>query len=173
MSTTDEENFSPVSKVQQVRQAADSLGISERTVYRRLRSGKLEQLPAGSCRVGSDMTSVSKEAMETLIQDRVASRIDNVVCQNDMTLDKLTALRQDMAQKDAQIRSLLENQQELTLTIQKLQSQIFELARLALQQAKAEEKPEPAPVALPLPRETRRRGLWTWLRTVGGQNRGR
>ncbi|MCW3098536.1 MAG: hypothetical protein JWL77_4154 [Chthonomonadaceae bacterium] len=142
MSALHDENPESISKVHQVRQAANMLGISERTVYRRLRSGKLEQLPTESHSTDSVMSFVSEERMEAILQDRIASKLDKMVCQNDMTNDKLAALRQELAHKDAQIRTLLENQQELTHTIQKLQTQIYELARLALTQpAKAEEKP--------------------------------
>ena len=125
MSALREQNPQPVSKVQRVRQAASTLGISERTVYRRLRSGKLEQLPAESQSVDSVMTFVSEETVQKIVASQITPHIDRIVCQNDMTNDNLANLRQELANRDAQIRSLLENQQELTHTIQKLQAQIF------------------------------------------------
>jgi chromosome segregation ATPase len=146
MSALHDENPELLSKVQQVRQAASTLGISERTVYRRLRSGKLEQLPTEPLPADSVMTIVSEERMEASLQDRIASKLDKMVCQNDMTNDNLAALRQELAHKDAQIRTLLENQQELTHTIQKLQEQIFELARLALLQSSRSDDSDQGPV---------------------------
>ncbi len=91
-----------------------------------------------------------------------------------MTNDNLSALRQEMAKKDAQIYTLLETQQELTRTIQKLQAQIFELARLALiQPAKVDEKPAEAPLANLPPPVQPRRGLLDLLRNLwsGGTRR--
>ena len=91
--------------------------------------------------------------------------MSDILCQHDMTNDKLAAIRQDIAHKDMQIRSLLENQQELTHTIQKLQAQIFELARLALLHPVSEqEKPQEPPfdvIPSPEPRPQGRRG-WLW-----------
>ncbi len=167
MSAPHDENTDAISKVQRVRQAANNLGISERTVYRRLRSGKLEQLPLESQSTDTVMSSVSIERVEAIIQDQIASRIDKVMCQNDMTNDNLANLRQELGNRDAQIRSLLETQQELTHTIQKLQAQIFELARLALiQPAKVDEKPEEAALVVELQSSHPRTGLRGILRTL-------
>lgn len=122
-----------ISKVERVRQAASVLGISERTVYRRLRSGKLDQWPAEKRGAGTVTTSVSDERIVEIVLSQIAPHMDRFSCQNDMTNDNLAALRQELARRDAQIESLLQNQQELTCTIQKLQEQIYELARLALE----------------------------------------
>lgn len=164
----------PVSKVLQVRHAANALGVSERTVYRRLRSGKLEQLPVMKQTADIVMSAVSEERVIEVIQDRITSQINRLMCQGDMTNDNLSALRQEMAKKDAQIYTLLETQQELTRTIQKLQAQIFELARLALiQPAKVDEKPAEAPLANLPPPVQPRRGLLDLLRNLwsGGTRR--
>lgn len=168
MTALQNENHEPTSKVQRVRLAANTLGISERTVYRRLRSGKLEQLPMESRSADIVTSIVSDVRAEVLTQDRIAFHMDKIICQNDMTNDNLAALRQDLANRDAQIRTLLEYQEDLTHTIQKLQEQIFELARLALMQpAKMEEKPAEVPGAIEPHSSRRKGGLVGWLRTLG------
>jgi tRNA U34 5-carboxymethylaminomethyl modifying enzyme MnmG/GidA len=174
MSTLDEEKSEQHSKGERVRQAAYTLGISERTVYRRLRSGKLEQLSLESLSFDTVMSSVNAAKIETLIQDQISSRIDSLMRQNDMTNDKMTILCRELANRDAQILSLLENQQELTLTIQKLQAQIFELARLALLHPVHEQvKPQEKPLAVTQSPEPKFRGIRGWLRSLGNRNRSR
>lgn len=138
MNPDHEEVSGAVSKVQRVRQAANVLGISERTVYRRLRSGKLENLPAETQPAVSVMSNVSEEQIAEVVSSQIKPLLDRFACQNDMTNDKLAVLGQQLTERDAQIRTLLENQQELTATIQKLQGQIYELARLALVQSSAQ-----------------------------------
>lgn len=174
MSTRHNEIPDSISKVQQVRHAANTLGISERTVYRRLRSGKLEQLPTDIPITDNVMTSVSESVIVELISTQVEPHLTKMACQNDMTNDKLSALRQDLANRDAQIQTLLENQKELTATIQKLQTQIYELARLALiQPARIEEKPLDVPTPMDSPSLKRKGGLVGWLRTLGQRGEGR
>jgi len=165
MSAHHEENPAPISKVLRVRHAANTLGISERTVYRRLRSGKLEQLPTEIPLNDNVMTFVSEATVIELISTQIDPHLSKLACQNDMTNDKLSALRQELENRDAQIQTLLENQKELTLTIQKLQAQMFELARLALlQPTKVEEKPAEITLAADLPSGTPASGWRSWLR---------
>ncbi len=95
-------------KIERVRQAAAMLGISERTVYRRLRAGDISDLP---------------EANPSAV--------------NDMTTDKILSLEQTLVTRDEQITALLERQKELTAAVQQLQNQMCELARLALTQTVA------------------------------------
>ena len=174
MSTRHDEITDSISKVQQVRHAAHTLGISERTVYRRLRSGKLETLPTDAPPTDNVMTIVSDAAIIELITSQIEPQFAKMLCQNDMTNDRLAILRQDLANRDAQIQALLENQKELTATIQKLQAQIFELARLALiQPTKAEEKPGDVPPTIELLSPKRQGGLVGWLRTLGKRGEGR
>jgi len=174
MSTRQNEITESISKVQQVRQAANVMGISERTVYRRLRSGKLEQLPTEVAGTDNVMTYVSETAMVELMAVQIEPHMDRLARQNDMTNDKLSALRQELANRDAQIQMLLENQKELTATIQKLQAQIYELARLALiQPARMEEKPADVPQLVDPLSVKRKGGLVGWLRTLRHRGEGR
>jgi hypothetical protein len=151
MSALRDENSEPISKVQQVRQAASVMGISERTVYRRLRSGRLDQLPTETPVADSVMTVVNDATIAELISAQIEPHLHKMVCQNDMTNDKLSALSQELVNRDVQIRTLLENQKELTLTIQKLQAQIYELARLALTQAPKSDDQTPGAPSLSSP----------------------
>lgn len=162
-----EEAQASISKVQRVRNAADTLGISERTVYRRLRSGKIEALSEISKPTDTVMTNDMANRMEDLLRSQNADLSKHLECQNDMTLDKLSCLWQNLTERDAQIRVLLQNQQELTLTIQNLQEQIYELARLALTQTvRAEEHAVAFPVAPEqIPAQTAV-GLRGWLRSL-------
>ncbi|MCW3055825.1 MAG: hypothetical protein JWN14_4995 [Chthonomonadales bacterium] len=174
MSTRHNEIPESISKVQQVRQAANVMGISERTVYRRLRSGKLEQLPSEIPFTDNVMTLVSETTMAEQISVQISPRMDKLARQIDMTNDNLSALRQELANRDAQIQMLLENQKELTATIQKLHAQIFELARLALiQPAKTEEKPAEVSLTIDSPSLKRKGGLMGWLRSLGQRGEGR
>jgi hypothetical protein len=116
------------------------------------------------------MTIVSDEKLVAIIQDQIGLKLSALASQNDMTVDKLSALRQELEIRDDQIRALLENQQELTRTIQKLQGQIFELARLALQQPpRMEEKPAEAPLSPPPPPGKWQSGILGWLRALRGR----
>ena len=132
MSAPHNDTPEPLSKVQRVRLAADTLGISERTVYRRLRSGRLEQLPVEIRNTDAVMSNVSVSVVEDVIASQFASLSEKTACQFDMTNDNLAAIRQELATRDQQVETLLQNQQELLHTIQNLQGQIYELARLAL-----------------------------------------
>ncbi len=112
--------------------------------------------------------------MEVLIQEAISSIRNELVCQYDMTNDKLANLRQELDSRDTQIRTLLETQQELTHTIQNLQAQMFELARLALlSAAAAEPKPATAPLVEVPALSKRRKGLADMLRILLGHDRGR
>jgi hypothetical protein len=53
---------------------------------------------------------------------------------DNVTQSVLDSLRAEMAVKDEQIARLIEAQREMTATLQKLQEQMFELARLVLSQ---------------------------------------
>lgn len=174
MSTSYGENSAPLSKVLRVKQAASTLGISERTVYRRLRSGKLDQLPVELPGTDDVVTGVSDVSMLDLISSQIEAYLNKMACQNDMTNDKLSVLCQDLASRDAQIQTLLENQKELTLTIQKLQAQIYELARLALTQpSRAEEQPQSVPVISQAPSVKKPGGIAALLRILGRRNKER
>ena len=170
MNAIHEGDSQAVSKVERIRQAANTLGISERTVYRRLRSGKIDQLPVVERSRDTVMSSVSESDVLKLITSQMTPIIAQITCQFDMTNDNLSILRREIADRDARIRSLLENQQELTHTIQNLQGQIFELARLALIQPTkvdtAVEIPLETSVAVTVPAIKRRTGFRSWLRTL-------
>ncbi len=172
MSTFHEVNTEPVSKVQRVRQAANTLGISERTVYRRLRSGKIDQLPTESYVADSVMSDGSDKALAESLLSQIAPHLERLACQSDMTDGKLSVLRQELAGRDEQIRSLLENQQELTRTIQNLQGQIYELARLALlQTATGKDRTMSRGEAVANPIVPPRSGVRNWLRSLWGRDR--
>ena len=170
MNAVHEGDSQAFSKVERIRQAANTLGISERTVYRRLRSGKIEQLPVAECGRDTVVSSVSDADVLSLFTSQFAPMFDQIVRQNDMTNDNLSILRREIADRDACIRSLLENQQELTHTIQNLQGQIFELARLALiQPTKADaaaDTPLETSFAVTAPAVKRRTGFRGWLRML-------
>jgi hypothetical protein len=167
MSTFHEVSTEPVSKVQRVRLAANTLGISERTVYRRLRSGKLEELPTETLVADSVMSYGSDAVSHELILSQIQTVIERLTCQIDMTNDKLSVFQLELAGRDDQIRILLENQQELTRTIQNLQGQIYELARLALlQTATAADRPMSRGEAVANPVVPQRSGVQNWLRSL-------
>lgn len=162
-----EEAQGPISKVQRVRNAADTLGISERTVYRRLRAGTIEALSDITKPTDTVMTNDMADGLVELLRTQDTELRKQLECQNDMTIDKLSCLWQNLSERDAQIRVLLQNQQELTLTIQNLQEQIYELARLALTQTvRAEEHALALPVRPEQIPAQKAVGLRGWLRSI-------
>jgi len=78
-----------------------------------------------------------------------------------VTIASLEMLTTSLRDKDAQIEQLIVNQREMNQTIQKLQEQMFELARLVLAQNAI------APTRPPEPAVTQERGknaVWPrWL----------
>jgi len=113
-------------------EAARLLGVSERTIYRMLRSGKLVRV------------SMSDKNVRTQVKVKASTfklGADHGGLSDSGSLCPPEDLRRDLQHRDAQIaqllttqQELLATQQELTKTIQRLQDQIFELACLVVRQ---------------------------------------
>lgn len=113
------------------------LGVSERTVYRRLKSGKLV-LPLPSD-VSVHGVNMSGGVMACNVSNESSLGSDSMTKDVSLSVGIVTAvevekLRVQLSEKDAQISSLIDSQRELNQTIQRLQDQMFELARLVLVQ---------------------------------------
>ncbi len=133
-----------------VAEAARRLNVSERTVYRMLKTGELER---GNTADNTDNCG-SNMADMTVKFKRIKSRSNAVSMSHLADMDTAgdaggatnqeETLKRQLEEKDAQIAQLLTTQQELTRAIQRLQEQMYELAHLVLShnaaaaQAKAE-----------------------------------
>jgi excisionase family DNA binding protein len=113
-----------------IAEAARMLKVSERTVYRHIKSGKIE------CVTLSDSRSIPKVKISVGTPDFVVRMSDNLPKQNLETLSmpsqEITTLRAELQSRDAQIESLIAGHREMNQTIQQLNQQIYELARLVL-----------------------------------------
>lgn len=128
-----------------IAEAARRLKVSERTVYRRIKSGKIQ------CVNLSDTKSVPKVIISEKKTVSDVKMSDNLVkAQAGTSLQEMATLRAELQARDAQIESLIAGQREMNQTIQQLNQQIYELAKFVL--ASESEKNE------------KKAGLWRqWL----------
>ena len=124
-----------------VTEAASRLGVSERTIYRLLKSGELERIDKSDenmlseihVRHLSDISTGKAESRSDALKnmsdksDEIYFRKSDIASINDIEL-----LKQQLGAKDTQIAQLLLTQQEMTQTLQRLQEQMYELAHLVL-----------------------------------------
>ncbi len=152
-------------KVERVRVAAEMLGISERTVYRRLRSGRLSALPAPVHTTDNDMTDVSKSEPIDKYAVQMQGMQDLLMSLTVMTNDMILPLQLAVKTRDEQISALLDDQRKLRESLENLQGQVYELARLALSQTVpatmvAVGDDEKTPDKMP----QEGKSVWRWLR---------
>lgn len=109
-----------------ITEAARRLNVSERTVYRMLKSGKLTRhYVSDSVRILSDEVDALRSNIGSNPQNSVSNMSDTMP----------DSLRQQLAEKDAQIAQLLARQRELSQMLERLQEQVYELTRFVLSQA--------------------------------------
>ena len=140
-----------------ITEAAQRLGVSERTIYRMLRSGRLRRVHL------SDRKSTSVRLLSDSL-DRIeidsrnnSSVVTSLMSDNQSDISDVKAmdtLMKELEQKDAQIARLIDSQQEMAQTLRQLQEQMFELARLVLSQQSVALKPA-AESEAPVKRESR------------------
>jgi hypothetical protein len=133
-----------------VGEAARRLGVSERTVFRLLKAGRLERVGSEDlvARCANNDSHMTDKAAQI---KRSASRFKSVISLNDshsMTVmsheEHVQLLQQQVREKDVQIAQMLQAQQDMAQTVRHLQQQLYELAHLVLThnvaaaQAKAE-----------------------------------
>jgi|SRR5579871_2950450 len=163
---SDPENHAPLRPLT-IREAAGRLGVSERTVYRRLRSGKLRATNLSEIEVSDvSMTVVTsrqispKEASQNCHSESICDKMSD----DTVTTSAMEALRAEIRAKDAQIAKMLEVQHEMAQTVQRLQEQMFELARLVLTQNAAKTAAVGGDATSPAnPASTKQKSLFTRL----------
>lgn len=146
-----------------ITEAALRLGVSERTIYRMLREGKLQRimsdisgrnvrLNAEQMDINAGHQSLNGKPMSDNLSDGTP----------DIALNELLkTLRQELREKDAQIERLIEQQRDMTAALNRLQDQMFELARLTLSQGMATVSPSQSP-PLPTKAASEKRRWWQW-----------
>src|SRR5688572_978509 len=120
----------PISeKTVTIAEAARRLGVSERTIYRRLREGKIQ-------RVNLSDTRLTNVTLSENCPTRNARRMtDNGrVLSDTPDGEAIETLKREMAEKDRLIANLLDNQRELVQTVNQQQQQLHELAKWVLAQ---------------------------------------
>lgn len=120
-----------------ITEAAHRLGVSERTIYRMLREGKLQRVNVSDIRTKFVRLKPAKSheiMFELQVKDprKVGHNLDKL--SDRKWLETMESMQRELREKDVQIASLIEQQRELTQTLQRLQDQMFELARLTLSQ---------------------------------------
>ncbi len=158
MKRTQRKIESPIS-ITSVEEAAREFGVSERTIYRKLRSGQFQRVKKSMSFVNNYADS-SRDHQTQIVSQNVSQMSNN----SDILLtSKMAALQEEANRKDAEIARLTAVQHELTQTVQRLQEQIFELARLTLSQPRPTETAVPSsensPEEKQMPRLARRGGL--------------
>ncbi len=147
------ENTGHENVVVSVGEAARLLGVSERTVFRLLKTGVLERVDVPQtkrtvCLNDSCMSDIKadisgKTRLQNSDQRSTSNSNDSHNVGND-GIERIKTLVEQVQEKDAQIAQLLQTQQEMTQTYTRLQEQMYELAHLVLShnaaaaQAKAE-----------------------------------
>jgi excisionase family DNA binding protein len=141
-----------------VTEAAHRLGVSERTVYRRLQAGKLHRADVSDNRLTQVVTGTEISSQNQVFMSDIDSEMSDITSE-----DTWNALWQELKEKDRLIASLLENQREMIQAIQQMQQQMHELSSWVLAQ-KSEPKPEtepiPAAYAKVQPQEKASRAGW-------------
>jgi excisionase family DNA binding protein len=135
-------------QISSVREAADELGVSERTIYRMLRSGKLFRLKGR----GRNVENVSDIFCQNdaTSANRSVGNMSKMSDKHDIeTWASVELLKTALQEKDAQIDRLIDHQREMNQTIQRLQEQMYELAHLVLSQNTASVQRTPEPSVLP------------------------
>jgi excisionase family DNA binding protein len=96
-----------------VAKAAEALGVSERTVWRYLKSGRLPSETTGD--PGSQRTLIPREAVESLTSMRVGEGVEALRAERDRLVAELAATR---AERDALTSRVSVLQRSLSAPIQ-------------------------------------------------------
>ncbi len=133
MNLSDTVKASSPRQISSVREASEELGVSERTIYRMIRSGKLVREKRRVGNVNNVSVSIChNDTNEIKVSESNVSKMS--IMSDTMSGSSLEILKTSLIEKDTQIEQLLAQQRELNQTIQRLQEQMFELARLVLSQ---------------------------------------
>lgn len=140
-----------------IAEAAIRLGVSERTVYRMLKEGKLERSDMSDNR----QTIVVLNEVQKSIQSHEPSFLSDIrdIMSGKMAEKAIEALREEMQEKDRLINVLMENQREMILTIHGLQEQLRELSQWVLAE-KNEAKRAASANIIPVPSVTQDKNRW-------------
>lgn len=87
-----------------VAQAADALSVSERTVWRYLKAGRLEGITVGE--PGTQRTLISRDSLESLSRSRSTGDIARVRAERDRLAQNLAAAHNELAALRGRIASL-------------------------------------------------------------------
>lgn len=118
-------NRTDTSRKISITEAARRLNVSERTVYRMMKSGKIARI------YEYDTVRLMSDEIEKLAQSRAEKQSD-IVSLIPSPID--TGVNLQLAAKDAQIAQLLAQQQQMSQMLNRLQEQLHELTRFVLSQ---------------------------------------
>ena len=114
-----------------VAEAAKQMGVSERTVYRMLKSGELRrETPLRKLQETRTHLAISAEN-KNKIDVSILSKNDDKKVLNEIQ-DTLTALQNSLKEKDEQISKLIQSHLEMQQSAQKFQEQIVEIVALVM-----------------------------------------
>lgn len=113
-----------------ITEAARRLNVSERTVYRLMKTGRLTRIyQYDNVRLMSDEVAKLNSIRGHNVSDSVSKVPESMPVRSPERLDV------QLAEKDAQIAQLLARQKEMSQMLERLQEQLYELTRYVLAQA--------------------------------------
>ena len=129
--SVNEQNREPgCCEAESISQAAERLGVTERTVYRMLRAGKIRRIRV-SDESDKYVRKVLRWASGTISEVHGDAGPASNVSDNSLT-QVLHALEAQLQQKDEQIRRLLDVQQELAKSVERVQGKLFDVSQAVI-----------------------------------------
>ena len=123
-----------------VTEAAQRLGVSERTVYRMMKAGKLPSVSRGKTgpRTRTTLTQ-SRPLPPNQPVESLSKMSDNTTFTR---LEKeIVGLREELKRKESQIGQLIQSNLETQVSLNKIQEQMIEMARLILSKSDLSQSP--------------------------------
>ena len=124
-------------KASTIAEAAKMLGVSNRTVYRRLKKGKLTRVKKGDTWIDIMSLSMPELLVDQINDHPISIKLTELSDTKSDTLDISAdnATKTELGQRDETIARLSAENQALRETVRQLQGQMYDLARQTVAQA--------------------------------------
>ena len=124
-------------KASTIAEAAKMLGVSNRTVYRRLKKGKLTRVKKGDTWIDIMSLSMPELLVDQINNHPLSIKLTELSDTKSDTIDISAdnATKTELGQRDETIARLSAENQALRETVRQLQGQMYDLARQTVAQA--------------------------------------
>jgi len=124
-------------KASTIAEAAKMLGVSNRTVYRRLKKGKLTRVKKGDTWIDIMSLSMPELLVDQINDHPISIKLTELSDTKSDTIDISAdnATKTELGQRDETIARLSAENQALRETVRQLQGQMYDLARQTVTQA--------------------------------------